>query len=289
LSDHESALNQLEVKEEQDSFSVDASTDLAGTDLAGTDLARTMAAAVLAAEGSRDMAHVFEGLCSGSSQAATGPAGNSLAAVFSGLAKVFCNLDHLDGPGLALGLEVAAELLASEEDGLYAGEMPAVVAAAAAAALSAVDEGAELAEVLITAADQGLQELETGPSLNPRLVQKGVVDAASAGFLLLLDSLASVVTHEPLPSPPADAPRVLAAGTKFVVRCEVLPHSGCGIESANWLESSWHELGTLNFFNGIGTIWKAELVTTLPGEAVESIFEVGRPQNLHIGVASESS
>jgi|GEM_PF-1111415 len=313
LADHETALNQLQAAEEQDFYSADplaSDSSIVATDpsiqdqttsssitprdqglqnFAGTDLAQTMAAAVLAAEGASDMAHLFEGLRRGSSQAATGQAGHSLDAVFAGLAEVLCNLDHLDGPGFALGLEVAAELLAPRDDGQHPGEMPAVLAATAAGALSALDDGGDLAEVVIAAADEGLAELETGPTLNPGLVDRGVVDAAAAGFLLILDSLASVLTDEPLPSPPVDTPVVLTGGIKYVVRCEVLAHAGCGLESANWLESTWHELGTLTLFNGIGPVWKAALVTTLPGEAVEAVFEVGRPQNLHIGLASESS
>jgi hypothetical protein len=266
-----------------------SATDFVGTDLAGTDRARTLAAAVSFADGAGDMAHLFDGLRRGAAEAASGPAGRSLATVFAGLAEVLCNLDHLDGAGFALGLEVAAELLASQENGQNRGAMAAVLAATAAGALSAVDDGADLAEVVITAADEGLEELEIGPQSNPDLAERGVVDAAAAGFLLMLDTLASVLTGEPLPSPPADAPRLITGGTQFVVRCEVVAHAGCGLESANWLESTWHELGTLKLFDGIGPIWKAEILTTLPGEAVEAIFAVGRPQNLHIGLATEIS
>ena len=266
-----------------------AGTDFAGTDLAGTDLARTLAVAVAAADGARDMAHLFDGLRRGAAEGAAGPVGQSLATVFSGLAEVLCNLDHLDGAGLALGLEVAAELLASQETGQNRGAMAAVLAATAAGALSAVDDGADLAEVVITAADEGLEELELGPQSNPDLADRGVVDAAAAGFLLMLDTLASVLTGEPLPSPPVDAPRLITGGNLFVVRCDVVAHAGCGLESANWLESTWHELGTLKLFDGIGPLWKVELLTTLPGEAVEAIFAVGRPQNLHIGLATEPS
>lgn len=305
LVDHEQALNQLQAEGAEElgsdfSFGLDSIEDnladpegstaagSTGVVLAGTDLARTITAAVTAAEGAGDMAHLCQGLRRGSAQGASGVAGRNLATVLAGLAEVLCNLDHLDGPGLALGLEVAAELLAPSDDGQHRGALPAVVAATAVGALSAVDSGADLAETVIAAADEGLSELETGPQSNPELVERGVVDAAAAGFLLVLDTLASVLTGEPLPSPPAEAPRLMSGGTEFVVRCEVQPHSGCGMESANWLESTWHELGTLRFFDGLGPIWRAELFTTLPGEAVEAIFAVGRPQNLHIGVASDS-
>jgi len=300
LADHAGALDALQADDDAEFEELSspaqpseqgaaASAFASRTPLAGTDLAVTFGAAVTSAEGSTDMAHLFEALRRGALTGATGPAGQTLANLLAGLAEVLCNLDYLDGAGLALGLEVAAERLAPSDGGKRAGSMPAVVAASALAALRAVDDGADLADVVILAADEGLAELETGPRSNPDLVERGVVDAGAAGFLLILDTLASVLTGEPLPAPPSGTPALVSGGQKFLVRCEVIAHAGCGIESANWLETAWHELGSLRFFDGIGPIWKAELLTTLPGEAVEAIFEVGRPKNLHIGLKSETA
>jgi hypothetical protein len=113
-----------------------------------------------------------------------------------------------------------------------------------------------------------------------------VVDAAAAGFLLILDVFASVVTGEPLPAAPVEP--VVAASTRtarrYDVRCLVEPHQGCGLESANWLESTCHELGDLVALDGTSSHWRAEVVTAVPGAAVEAIFDVGRPRELHIGV-----
>src|SRR5690606_29830814 len=103
---------------------------------------------------------------------------------------------RMDAERFALGLELAAERLAPADDGAHAGGLPAVVAAAADGALAALDAGAQLADVVIAAADDGLRELEAGPLSNPALVERGVVDASAAGFLLLLDALASVLTGE---------------------------------------------------------------------------------------------
>lgn len=296
LADHAAALDRLEAGDESE-FSeagaeAEADTRDAGPDRgpsAGTDLAVTMAAGVEAASGATDMARLFDGLVRGARAAATGPAGRDLVAVLVGMTDVLRNADHLDAERFALALEVGAERLAGGDDGAHPGSMPAVVAAAAAGALAAVDEGVELADAVITAADEGLAELEAGPLSSPDLVERGVVDAAAAGFLLVLDTLASVITGEPLPTPPPDVPIVSSASRRFVVRCRVEPHDGCGIESADWLESTWYELGDLIEFDGLAALWRAELVTTLPGNAVEALFEVGRPRELHIGLAEGSA
>ncbi|MDQ2678451.1 MAG: hypothetical protein M3Y51_06865, partial [Actinomycetota bacterium] len=164
-----------------------------------------------------------------------------------------------------------------------------VGAASAAGALSAFDSGADLGDTLIAAADEGLVELEAGLLNNPELAERGAVDAAAAGFLLLLDVMASTVTGEPLPEPPSELPSVGSDGRRYEVRCRIRPHDGCGIESANWLESTWFELGELVEFEGLGATWRAGVITASPGAAVEAIFEVGRPQDLHIGLAPSAS
>jgi dihydroxyacetone kinase-like predicted kinase len=55
-------------------------------------------------------------------------------------------------------------------------------------------EGVHLVFGVVAAADAGLAELEHGPQVDPTLAGRGAVDPAAAGFLLLLDALASVVT-----------------------------------------------------------------------------------------------
>lgn len=254
---------------------------------AGTDLAATLDSIVAAAQGATSFAALADAVEQGAVAGAVGAAGAGVATVVGGLAEAVRNADRLDAGRVAIGLELAAERLAPGDDGRHAGCLPAVVAAAADAALGAVDEGADLADVLIAAAEEGLVELESGPRSNPDLVERGVVDAAAAGFLLLLDVFCAVVTGEPLPSPPAppvESGPARAASRHYVVRCQVEPHEGCGLESANWLESTWHDLGELVEFDPTGARWRAELHTTLPGAAVEAVFDVGRPRELHVGL-----
>lgn len=256
---------------------------------AGSDLAATLAATATAAEGTTTFAALADAMVQGPSNSANGPAGRDMGQVLAGLAASVRNADRLDATRFALGLELAAERLTVADDGSHAGCLPAVLAVAADAALGAVDAGAALADTVIAAADEGLAELESGPRANPDLVERGVVDAAAAGFLLVLDVFASVITGEPLPAAPVEPVAPVPAGgstgtRRYRVRCQVEPHDGCGLESANWLEATWHELGDLVAFDGTSAHWRAEVLTTVPGSAIEAIFDVGRPRELHVGV-----
>jgi len=292
LGDHAAALDRLEAGDADDGDEIDGAAEPAveangepGELFAGSDLAATVAGAVAAASGAADMSRLWTELVRGADASARGRAGRDLVEVLEAMSEVLRNADRLDAERFALALEVAAERLAGDDDGAHPGCLSSVVAASAAGALAAVDGGATLADAVIAAADEGLVELEAGPVSHPDLVERGVVDAAAAGYLLLLDTLASVITGEPLPSPPPDTPPVPQHGAVFLVSCRIDPHEGCGLESANWLESTWYDLGELVEFEGLGATWRAALVTSLPGSAVEAIFEVGRPRELHIGLA----
>lgn len=292
LEDHRAALDQLDVGDgwELDDLGDEPTTSPdAGAPrqrAAGSDLAATLRAAADAAAGAPSFARIADALVAGPGSVRTGRAGDDLAQVLAGLAESLRNADRLDASRLAIGLELAAERLTVADDGRHAGCLPAVLAVAADAALAAVDADAELADVLLAAADEGLVELESGPRANPDLVERGVVDAAAAGFLLLLDVLASVVTGEPLPAAPVEPAerRPTGTGHRFRVRCRVEPHDGCGIEEAAWLESTWHELGELVAFDHAGPAWRIELSTVAPGAAIEAILDVGRPRELHVGL-----
>lgn len=259
---------------------------------AGSELCRILDAVLDAGRSVTSFPALGEVLSTVPRAMASGAPGHQIADVLAGLAEALRNTDRLDGERLAIGLELAAERVAVDDDGSHAGCLPSVVGVAADAALGALDQGAELAEVLLAAADEGLVELESGPRSNPSLESRGVVDATAAGFLLVLDVLASVVTGDPLPVPPADpvaASGSTSAGTRFVVRCLVEPHEdggGAELDARNWLESCWYELGDLAVFDAGQVPWRVELHTTLPGPAIEAIHEVGRPRELHVGLSS---
>lgn len=286
MQDHRLALDRLGSDEEWEPVDDAESDGRSSSEQAGSALAETLRVATEAVEGSTSLAQLAVALAAVRPRSDAGPAAREFSDVLAGLAEAMRNADHLDGARVAIGLELAAERLAAADDGSHAGCLPAVLAVAADAALGAVDDGATLPDVLIAAAEEGLVELESGPVNNPDLVRRGVVDPAAAGLLLVLDVFTCVVTDEPLPAPPAEPPTAPAAGAhRYRVACRIEPHEGSGLEDANWLESTWHQLGELVEFSGSGASWRGELLTVLPGAAVEAVFEVGRPRDLHLGLA----
>ncbi len=279
LADHAAALDELHRGDGPDGAVEGAP---AGP---GSDLAATVAGAAAAARGATDFSSASAALARGAAEAALGHPGRSLARFLGGAGEVLRNCDAVDGTRAALLLEAGAEALAAGDDGGHAGGLAAVVAAAADGGLAAADGGAALGDVLVEAADAGLGELERGAEADERLAERGVVDAAAAGFLLLLDVLASVVTGEPLPAPPMDRPPAAAGGGhRYEVRCSVVPHRSGDVEGAADLEAAWYELGDLLEFRRQREPWRVAVVTALPGAAVEAVLGVGRPVDLQVAL-----
>jgi hypothetical protein len=292
LADHAAALDALSVNDRYDEADDAEATTTApvGVDVTGpgTRLAETLRRATASAEVSQGIPTAAQSLALAAAGANPGAQPDAAAILLASLAESVRNADQLDAERFALALEIAAERLAPGDDGMHAGGLAAVVAAAAEGALRVLDGGAGLDAVVVSAADDGLTELEAGPERNPELVERGVVDASAAGFLLILDALASVVTGEPLPAPPLDplleAPTVGPA--VYRVSCLLVPDEGNGLESAAWLESQWFELGELERFEAFAAPWKMTLVTREPGRAIEALFGIGRAKDLEVSVVA---
>lgn len=280
LADHAAALDLLEHVPTDDGTAAPAGG-------AGTSLAGALASAAAAAAGASDLTRLGDAVaaaCAGS----PGRAGRTVAAMSAGWADALRNADRVDGPRLALMLEAGAEALTGGDDGAHPGGPAAVAAAAADAALGAADTGASLAEVVLAAADGGLAELERGPVVDPALARRGVVDAVAAGFLLVLDVLASTVTGEPLPELPSDPfPAAPADGghrttTQYEVRCRLSPAEG--VDPDDWLRDALAELGEVRVLEPGNGAWAVEVRTPLPGAVVEALVDAGRPREMHIAV-----
>ncbi|UDY36899.1 DAK2 domain-containing protein [Dermatobacter hominis] len=294
LDQHAEALDRLDVTFDWDAELLDGADgrDLDGlgddrTPGPGTDLATTLLGGCEAAGDGRDLSTVCRGLADGATRSARTAAGHRLAGFLAGAGDALRNADRVDGARLALALEAGAERVTEADDGTHPGCLLAVMSAAADGALDASDGGGDLSEVLVSAAEAGLVELEQGPLVDARLSERGTVDAAAAGFLLVLDSLAAVVAGDPLPEPPPDqvAPPVDVVGQRFVVRCRVTPPVP-DIEAAADLEVVVHELSDRLVFEVAADRWTVDAVTALPGAVVEALAGAGRLSELHIGVAS---
>lgn len=256
----------------------------------GSAIASTMAAALEETEHCKDLVSLSSTMTRGARSAPLAKEAWILGELFAALGEVAAGTDVIDAPRLALVLELTAERIQGGPPD--PGGLRAVVTASSVGALRAVDQGLSLAETIIAAADEGLDELESGVGVNPRLAADGVVDAAAAAYLLVLDALAAVVTGDPLPQAPASvAPPVAHEGLEFSVRCEIVPFDhapGSGrnwIDSCSWLEGVWSELGVIRRFDVAGERALVALDTPDPGRAVEALCTVARPVELVIGLA----
>ncbi|MGI9576903.1 MAG: DAK2 domain-containing protein [Microthrixaceae bacterium] len=253
----------------------------------GTDLAATLSAAVSAVDQATDFASLSTALARGASESANTAAGRHLATVLAGMGDSLTNADSLDGERFAIALEGAAEKLAQSHDGRRPGRFAAVVSEAADAALAVCDRGAPLPDVVIAAASGGIEELERGPETDPVLAERGTVDPAGAGMLLVLDALASIAAGEPLPERPVvrseRSAEVAAEVLRYEVSCRVIPDVG-GVELAASLEDVLRELGELVQWDTAGDSCSLAVHTPLPGAAVEAIVELGRPREMRIAL-----
>ncbi len=256
----------------------------------GTDMATTLAAGCDAADGATDFSTLCGSLAAGASPAARTAAGHRLAEFLAGTGDALRNADRVDGARLALALEAGAERVTERDDGAHPGCLLAVMSAAADGALAASDRREGLDDVLVSAAEAGLEELEQGPLVDARLAERGTVDAAAAAFLLLLDSIAAVVSGDPLPEPPRetlDEPgrsSTPAGADRHVVQCLVTAPRA-DIESAAELESTVHELSDELEFRVQGAQWTVRAVTALPGSVVEALAGAGELSEVRIGLA----
>lgn len=253
----------------------------------GSDLASTLDGACDAVRDRPDFSSLCRDLSAGAAAAARSEPARCFAAFIRGASEVLRNVDRLDGRRLALALEAGAEHVTEADDGTHPGSLIAVMSAAADGALGAADSGGDLVEVLVSAAEVGLVELEQGPAADPDLAASGTVDPGAAGFLLVLDSLAAVVAGEPLPEPPRAAEVVVPTahdGPRFVVRGRLTPPEA-DIVAAAALEEVVHPLCERLSFDGTGRQWAIDAVTAFPGAVVEAFADSGRLSELHIGLA----
>ncbi|MEZ5238565.1 MAG: hypothetical protein R2716_06310 [Microthrixaceae bacterium] len=269
--------------------------DALGPGSEGSDMAATLAAAVDGAEGGPSFAQLASSMQRAAESAASTAAGRTMAALLGGMAEVLVNSDRVDASRFALALEAGAEALAPRDDGRHPGGFVSVASAAADAALDAADRGSSLGDTMLAAANAGIEELEKGPVLDAGLAELGAVDPAAAAYLLMLDSLASIATGEPLPEPPepdAIPPRGEPSGDHlgetYRIGCRLHPHEA-GIEALADLRAGLHPRCESYRAESAGGHWEVEAVTALPGSVVELIASMGDLGDLDIRVVGPAA
>lgn len=266
----------------------------------GTNMLFTMRSAWAEVDGTDDgdTAAVAAALANGALRGARGNSGVILSQILRGLGDVTATaaaqrgggLIDLDGELFAAALRHAVGLVVTSMGESVPGTIVSVLQAAAGAAEHTV--GADLADVVIAAADAAVVALDKTPQQLEVLAQAGVVDAGGRGLLVLLDALVVTLTGrapsrpEYLPSPPAQpqASTPAVAPPQFEVMYQL---SGCAPNAVEQLRERLEQLGESVAIAASGGTdrpghYSVHVHADDAGGAVEAAFAVGTPSRIQI-------
>ena len=225
----------------------------------GTNMLFTMRAAWAQADAltrSDDVAQVAAALSRGALQGARGNSGVILSQILRGFGDVTASaaddrrgmLADIDGALFGAALRHAVSLVIASMGETVPGTIVSVLLDAASAAEDAADDGSDLADVVLAAADAAAVSLDKTTGQLDVLAEAGVVDAGGRGLLVLLDAMSTTLTgrashrHEYVPSPPhAD---VAATSTSAAPLFEVMYLlTGCDAAGVETLRQRLDQLG----------------------------------------------
>jgi hypothetical protein len=264
----------------------------------GTNLLLTAQAAVAALDeqGARTTESAWSILARGAVLGAKGNSGTILAQLLRGLADQLAGQPPADGPTLAAAMQKAADTaytaVADPEEGTFL----TVARSGAEAAVAAVDSGrADLADVVLAAADGARLALEATPNQLAVLREAGVVDAGGAGLCLVLDALVTTVTgteparaplarrdrrhhhpgehspHQPPAGPGSEVQYLLADSDEGAI--ERLHHRLAGLGDS---------LVVVGVDTPTGREWNVHVHVADVGAAIEAGIEAGRPYRISV-------
>jgi len=308
----------------------------------GTNMALTLQSVVAALDDAGDdMSGVCGAISHGSLMGARGNSGVILSQILRALAGYVASMGAADAEVLAGALRkasVAADeavsvpvegtILTVVRDVSYAATEfvkggqatdagPGSAEAASAVSNQAVNAEAASAEggvslvgLLECCLAAGRVSLQRTPELLPQLARANVVDAGGAGFLLLLDALATTTDGRPLPEPPVTDTTVgvgaALATSGATVGADTAPHGqladtqgDAGLDAGPtryevmfFLEapserigefrSAWEELGDSIVIVGDDGLWNCHIHSNQIGASIEAGIEVGRPFDIRI-------
>ncbi len=290
LASHRDVINQLNVYPVPDG---DTGTNMALT------LETVVTEVSAAGEG---MAEVCGAISHGSLMGARGNSGVILSQILRGMADSVAVAGHVDPPVLASALMQASAAADEAVSAPVEGTILTVVRDVAAAATEAVDQGVDgLIQLVEGCRRAGRASLDRTPELLPQLARANVVDAGGAGFLLLLDALATAVDGRPLPDPPPVDP---TAGVGAAVAGADDPHGvvdphhsgkegdGTRYEVMFFLEAeddrigefraAWEALGDSIVVVGGDSLWNCHIHSNDIGGSIEAGIGVGRPFDIRV-------
>ncbi|WP_419847046.1 DAK2 domain-containing protein [Candidatus Poriferisocius sp.] len=283
LGMHRDVINQLNVYPVPDG---DTGTNMALT------LETVVAEVSAAGEG---MAEVCGAISHGSLMGARGNSGVILSQILRGMADSVAVAGHVDPPVLASALKKASAAADEAVSAPVEGTILTVVRDVATAAAEAVEQGVDELISLVEGCQQaGRASLERTPELLPQLARANVVDAGGAGFLLLLDAMATAVDGRPLPDPPPVDP---TAGVGAAVagaddahgvddadgtRYEVMFFLEAEDDRIGEFRAAWEALGDSIVVVGGDSLWNCHIHSNDIGGSIEAGIGVGRPFDIRV-------
>ena len=249
------------------------------------------------------MVTVCKAIAHGSLMGARGNSGVILSQLLRGLTFVLSQGgEDTDGPGLARGLASASEAARQAVLRPVEGTILTVARAAAEGAEASAGSGAPLVTVVEQSRLAAAEALARTPEQLPVLARAGVVDAGGSGYVLLLDSVLSVIDGRPLPPVPE------VTSPAYSVAADALPRAAFGAEEPGagndlryevmyFLEAPDHTMRAFkDVWAGLGDsivvvggegLWNCHIHTNDVGGSIEAALDAGRPRDIRVTDLSE--
>jgi hypothetical protein len=249
------------------------------------------------------MSAVCKAIAHGSLMGARGNSGVILSQLLRGLTSVLAQGgEDTDGAGLARGLAAASDAARQAVLRPVEGTILTVARAAAEGAEESAGSGAPLVTVVEQSRRAAAEALARTPEQLPVLAQAGVVDAGGSGYVLLLDSLLSVIDGRPLPpAPEVTSPAYAAAadalpraafggeepGSGNDLRYEVMYFLEAPDHTMRAFKEVWAGLGDSIVVVGGEGLWNCHIHTNDVGGSIEAALDAGRPRDIRVTDLSE--
>lgn len=242
----------------------------------GTNLVLTLAEgreAVSSMPAEAALGELAQSLADGVLVAARGNSGIILSQYLRAIGEVFADQADVDGGLWALALDrgalMATSAIAEPVEGTALTVIDAAADAARGAAYRARGGSIPVGDVALAAVAAAREALLRTPTLLAPLAERGVVDAGGAGFVLLLQALADVVTgsRAEVPLQLEVEPSAIDAGAPG--RCATAGH-GSPEDLAHWQSGAFEVMYVLR-----ATLEDAEMLQTALGRIGASVGVVG--------------
>lgn len=222
---------------------------------------------------------------------ARGNSGVILSQYFRGMAKALKGKNRCAEKDFALALKAGSDAAYAAVMNPTEGTILTVGRAAAAAAVTSAEAGAELKEIISDALAEGKKALEKTPEMLPALKKAGVVDAGGQGWVYLLEGFYLALCAEPVEKDSSDAPEKAQTGAQETVETDNIKYAYCTefiVEKKNpnvnvvAFKQSIEQKGDCMLVIDDEEIVKVHIHTNNPGYILERAEKLGSMINIKI-------